>query len=86
MIEKSILTRAHILSIENSIHQVRSDSLKCTFRASCCSACLSRAQVSAFTGSSVWDKRKKGAGNEWGGGGGLPALAGTREYQQSDRV
>ena len=28
----------------------------CTFRASCCSARLSCAQVLAFTGSSVWDQ------------------------------
>ena len=30
--------------------QVRSECLTCTFRASCCSACLSRAQVPAFAG------------------------------------
>ena len=39
---------------------------------------LSRAQVLAFTGSSVRDRNKKGEGVR--GGGGLPALAGTREY------
>ena len=36
--------------------QVRSECLTCTFRASCCSARLSRAQVPAFAGSSVWDR------------------------------
>ena len=29
-------------------------------RASCCSARLSRAQMPAFVGSSVWDKKKRG--------------------------
>ena len=37
--------------------QVRSECLTCTFRASCCSARLSRAQVQAFPGSSVRDRR-----------------------------
>ena len=49
----------------------------CTFRASCCSACLSWAEIPAFTGSSVPDERKKGGGSK----GGPPALAGTREYE-----
>ena len=40
--------------------QVRSECLTCTFRASCCSARLSRAQVPAFTGSSDRDRKKKG--------------------------
>ena len=58
--------------------QVRSECLTCTFRASCCSARLSRAQVPAFAGSYVRD-RKKGGGSK-----GRPsALAGTREYEQS---
>ena len=48
---------------------VRSEYLTCTFRASCCSARLSRAQVPVFV--------KKGGGG--------PALVGTREYKQSDR-
>ena len=56
----------------------------CTFRASCCSARLSRTQVSAFAGYSVRD-RKKGGMKERGGGGGASVLANTREYQQSDR-
>ena len=42
--------------------QVRSECLTCTFRASCCSAHLSWAQVPAFTGSSVQDRKKRGAG------------------------
>ena len=42
--------------------QVRSECLTCTFRASCCSARLSRAQVPAFAGSSVRDRGKKGEG------------------------
>ena len=35
---------------------LRSQCLTCTFRASCCSARLSRAQVPAFAGSSVRDR------------------------------
>ena len=46
--------------------QVRSECLTCTFRASYCSARLSRAQVPAFAVSSVRDRRKKG-GREQGG-------------------
>ena len=38
--------------------QVRSECLMSTFRASCCSAHLSRAQVSAFASSSVRDRSK----------------------------
>ena len=40
--------------------QVRSECLTCTFRASCCSAHLSWAQVLAFAGSAVWDRTKIG--------------------------
>ena len=38
--------------------QVKSECLTCTFRATCCSACLSRAQTGlpAFAGSSVRDR------------------------------
>ena len=36
--------------------QIRSEWLTCTFRASCCSARLSRAQVPPFAGSSVRDR------------------------------
>ena len=61
--------------------QVRSECLTCTFRASCCSARLSRTQVSAFVGSSVRNRKKKVGGRKEG----PPALAGTREYEQSDR-
>ena len=35
------------------LSQVRSECLTCIFRASCCSARLSRTQVPTFTGSSV---------------------------------
>ena len=46
-----------------------SECLTCTFRASYCSACLSWAQVPAFSGSSVWDRIKKlGEGVRGGGG------------------
>ena len=48
--------------------QARSVCLTCTFRASCCSARLSRAQVQAFAGSSVRDREKKGEGVRGGGG------------------
>ena len=39
--------------------QVRSECLMYTFRASCCSTRLSRAQVPAFAGSSVRDRKKR---------------------------
>ena len=42
--------------------QVRSECLTCTYRASCCSAHLSWAQVLDFAGSSIWDRTKKGGG------------------------
>ena len=51
-------------------NQVRSECLTYTFRASCCSACLSRAQVLTFAGSSVPDRKKKRGGDGGGGGGG----------------
>ena len=52
----------------------------CTFRASCCSARLSRAHV-PLSGTG-----KKVCGGGGGGSNGVPlALAGTREYEQSDR-
>ena len=38
----------------------------CTFRASCCSARLSRAQVPGFAGSTVRDREKKGGGSKRG--------------------
>ena len=41
--------------IHSDYCQVRSECLTCIFRASCCSAHLSRAQVLAFIGSSVRD-------------------------------
>ena len=50
--------------------QVRSESLTCTFRASCCSARLSWAQVLAFAGSSIRDRKKEGGGGKDRGGGG----------------
>ena len=57
---------------------VRSECLTCTFRASCCGACLSWAQVPAFTGSSVQDmKKKRGGGGQPGsvaGGGWFRAI------------
>ena len=45
--------------------QVRSECLTCTFRASCCNACLSQAQVQAFVGSSVRNG-EKGEGSKGG--------------------
>ena len=50
-------------------------------QSSCCSARLSQVQVPAFTASSVRNRKKKGGGSERG----PPALAGLREYEQSDR-
>ena len=58
--------------------------LTCTFRASCCSAHLVRAQVWAFADSSVWDRKKKGGGDD-DGGARPPVLLSTRKYEQSDR-
>ena len=46
--------------------QFRSECFRCTFRASCCSARLSRAQVPAFACSSVRDRKRKG-GRRWMG-------------------
>ena len=40
-----------------ALGQVWSECLTCTFRASCCSARLSRVRVPAFVGSSVWDRK-----------------------------
>ena len=61
---------------------LRSECLTCTFRASCCSARLSQVQVpSPVPLSGTEKKRREGVR----GGGGLPALADTREYEQSDR-
>ena len=50
--------------------QVRSECLACKFRANWCSAHLSRAQVPAFVGSSVRDRKKKRGGGSKGGMGG----------------
>ena len=55
---------------QSSTGQVRSECLTCTFRASCCSARLSWAQVLAFASSSVWERRNKKGGGSKGGGGG----------------
>ena len=52
--------------------QVRSECLMCTFRASCCSARLSRAQVPSFAGFFVRDRWKKGGVR----GGGVTACTG----------
>ena len=54
--------------------------IKPSFRSRCCSARLSRAQIPTYSGSSVRD-RKKGGGCK-----GAPALAGTREYEQSENL
>ena len=57
----------YIVPMVNMEGQVRSGQVRsgtCTCRASCCSVSLSQAQVSAFAGSSVRDrKKKKGGGN-----------------------
>ena len=42
--------------------QVKSECLTCTFRASCCSARLSLGTGTAFVGSSIRDRRKRGEG------------------------
>ena len=56
--------------------QVRSECLTCTFRQSCCSARLSRAQVTAIAGSSVRDSGKKVGVMGEGGGGWVTACTG----------
>ena len=63
--------------------QARSECLFCTFRASCCSARLSRAQVPiafAVAGSSVRDRGKKGGGGE------VRGTACTGEYKRVQAV
>ena len=59
----------------------------CTFRTSCCSARQSRAQVPLRRFLCPGQGGGGGGGGEGGGGskGRPPALAGTREYEQSDR-
>ena len=47
--------------------QIRSEGLTWTFRESCCSARLSRAQIPSFTGSSVRDRKNKGGRSKGGG-------------------
>ena len=54
--------RYHSLSTNTAPGQVMSECLTCTFRASCCSARLSRAQVPAFANSSVRDRKNVGEG------------------------
>ena len=55
-------------------HKVRSECLTSTFRASCCSANWSQAQVPTVTSSSVRNRKKKGE---------QPALVDTREERTS---
>ena len=63
---QSYYMRGNRLSpLSGLLFPIRSESLTRTFRASCCSARLSRAQVSAFAGSSVQNRNKS-----VGGGGG----------------
>ena len=57
-------TRCRHMGYAFHLDQVRSEYLKCIFRASWCSARLSRAQIQDFADSSVRDKK------QWGGGGG----------------
>ena len=65
MTEETCSKHNGLLFVISRSGQVRSECLTCTFRASCCSARLSRAQVPPFAGSSVQD-RKKGGGNTGG--------------------
>ena len=71
------------------LREVRSGQcLTCTFRASCCSARLSRAQVQAFHRFLDLGQEKKGGGGSNGEGvrgGGAPALEGTKVVKQSDQ-
>ena len=57
--------------------QIESECLMCTIGTSCCSARLSRAQVTAFAGTG-----KKEGGDK---GEAPPAIVCTREYKLSDR-
>ena len=60
----------HIDTAHRDRGQVRSECITCTFRASCCSARLSRAQVPAFADSSVRDRKINGmCGGSKGGRG-----------------
>ena len=56
-------------SPSGQVRSVRSECLTCTFNASCRSTSLSQAQVPAFAGSSVRDRKKKGGGEGVRGGG-----------------
>ena len=51
-----------IITAHQKSGQVRSECLMCTFRTSCCSVRLSRAQVPAFSGSSVRGRTKREEG------------------------
>ena len=64
----------------SSPRQDQGQCLTCTFRASCCSSRLTWAQVPTFTSSSARD-RKKGEGDEWGGGGGAACTGGYKGVQ-----
>ena len=66
--------------------QVRSECLTCTFRASCCSARLSRAQVTAFAGSSVRDRGEKWGEGVRGGGAWTGGYKGVRAVRPDDFV
>ena len=59
---KKIITKIKLNSwkvMEHVFNCFRScQCLTCTFRASCCSACLSRAHIPAFTSSTVQDREK----------------------------
>ena len=59
------------------VHTRSGQCLTCTFRASCCNARLSRAQVQGFAGSSAQDRK---TGRE-----GVRGTACTGGYKQSDR-
>ena len=59
-------TRCRHMGYAFHLDQVRSEYLKCIFRASWCSARLSRAQIPDFAYSSVRDKKQWGGGEELG--------------------
>ena len=67
----------HFMRYALRVGQVRSEVLTSTFRTSCCSARLSRAQVPTHAGTSVQDRKRKGEGR----GGGGPALSGYKIVQ-----
>ena len=78
----TMIIAAHLCSMTRS-GQVRSGQVRvfnCTFRASCCSACLSQVLAGFYEGDR---KQKRREGLKGGGGGGWTACAGRYKGVQA---